>query len=79
MRLSRELGQFDQGLALYQALSNSKPAIAAHEGLGQSLLAETSPVEAIRQYETAEATYRTTKSLDRAFSLKRQIAQIKTQ
>jgi Flp pilus assembly protein TadD len=68
--------------AIINQLTPKGPSLllaAAHEGLGQSLLAETSPADAIRQYETAEALYRQVNSPDRAFALKRQITQIKLQ
>jgi Flp pilus assembly protein TadD len=71
---------------IYQAIISqltskgpSRLLAAAHEDLGQSLLAETSPADAIRQYETAEAIYRQVNSPDRAFALKRQITQMKLQ
>jgi tetratricopeptide (TPR) repeat protein len=71
---------------IYQAIISqltpkgpSRILAAAHEGLGQSLLAETSPADAIRQYEIAETIYQKVNSPDRAFALKRQITQLKTQ
>jgi tetratricopeptide (TPR) repeat protein len=68
--------------AIISQLTPKGPSLllaAAHEGLGQSLLDDTSPAEAIRQYETAEAIYQATNSLDRAFALTRQITQLKRQ